>query len=123
MTRQKKTTQYEEGLTRHTVSVSTITIATHGGFTDPTPRSDPRTIKPRTLNAGRGRPRVWGKERLQLLIVKLVADHWKRKYRAPTLPQLATAIDAITPMREDAFRKLIQRYGLKWSELKRKPGP
>jgi len=97
-----------------------ITVAVRYAAPLPPAYSYNRNIETRT--PGKGRPRLWSKERLSLLILRLVADHWNRKYRAPTLRQIADTIDRNTPMSEEALKKLLQRYGLKWSEMKRKTG-
>ncbi len=70
----------------------------------------------------KGRPRVWSRDKLLLLTRRIVADFYRKKYRAPTLRQVAAELDRRTPMNEEALKKLFQRYGLKWSELKRKTG-
>jgi len=77
-----------------------------------------------TRTPGKGRPRVWSRDKLLLLTQRIVADYYRKKYRAPTLRQVADEIDRrdIAPMSEEALKKLFQRYGLKWSELKRKTG-
>jgi len=118
---QPKTLQ-NEGRTGHTDSASYVIITEHAGKGDSEPRYvPPEHFAPLAPRApGKGRPRVWSKERLRVLVLRLVANHWKRRYCAPTLRQIAIAINATTPMSEEALKKLIQRHGLKWAELKKK---
>ena len=120
---QPKTLQ-NEGRTGHTASALKIKFTTRDGETTPSDFVKELTVTTSGTDPlyarGKGRPRVWSKERLRVLVLRLVANHWKRRYCAPTLRQIAIAINATTPMSEEALKKLIQRHGLKWAELKKK---
>ncbi len=70
----------------------------------------------------RGRPHEWTKDSLERAVLEAAARaHILNKYHSPNLSQVAARLNTKRrPMNEEGLRKLMQRYGLKWSNLKRK---
>ncbi len=114
----------EAGVFIGTCSNSTITFSERGvGNGEQIPETSYLIISEYRAPGAKGRPRVWSETKLRLHTLNIVAEYYRRRYRAPTLRQVAEAIDrTVAPMSEEALKKLFQRYGLKWSELKRKTG-
>jgi hypothetical protein len=113
----EETTKTILGLTPFAEAKSALTCTTNGLLRET--HSYSRTLR-WPDPPGRGRPPVWSKFKLQQTILRTVQMFEKRRYRTPTLRETAAAIGERQPMTEAALKKLLQRYGLKWSELKRK---
>ncbi len=64
---------------------------------------------------GRGRPAVWTRAKLEQKIRSGINAFRKRKYRSPTLAELAEEIKMATP----TLKKLLLRYELRYSTYKK----
>ncbi len=106
-------------ITTQTTSTSQHTFALKRGK-GPT-RSLPPGYNTSVALRRRGRPFEWTKESLERAILEAAtATYVENKYRRPNLSQVVARINTKRrPMNEESLRKLMQRHGLKWSELKK----
>jgi hypothetical protein len=70
-----------------------------------------------TLPGEKGRLRKWTAAKLELRLRSAVRTFRKRRYRSPTLPEVAAEMK----MPVATLKKLLQRYGLRYLDYKKEP--
>ncbi len=68
---------------------------------------------------GKGRPAKWDKHKLEQIVLRTTTAFKKRKYRAPTLKEVALEISKRQPLTEASLKMLLKRYGLSWRAIKK----
>jgi hypothetical protein len=71
------------------------------------------------LPTSKGRPATWDKSKIEQAVIRARSAFKKRKYRAPTLKELALEISKRQPLTEASLKMLLKRHGLSWRAMKK----